>query len=57
MKVKVLKPFIDKSNRKNIYKAGDIIEVSENRYKEITAKGKYVQPVVEKTEKTDKKEK
>lgn len=54
MKVKILKPFIDKTNRKKIYKSGETIEVSDKRYKEITAKGKYVEPMVEKTDKKEK---
>lgn len=44
MKVKVLIPFRDKETKKT-HKKGDIIDVTAKRFNEITAKGKYIQPV------------
>lgn len=49
MKVKVLKKFRDKYT-KRIHKVNDVLEVTEERYKEILQKGKLVEPVAEKTE-------
>lgn len=41
MKVKVLRDFIDKET-KRYNKAGEIVEISEERFKEIAKKGAYV---------------
>lgn len=49
MKVKVLEKFRDKYT-KRIHKVNDVLEVTEERYKEILQKGKLVEPVAEKTE-------
>ncbi len=46
MKVKVLIPFRDKYTGK-VYKKGEVIEVTAARFNEITAKGKYIELVVE----------
>lgn len=46
MKVKVLMPFCDKVTGKK-HNKGDIIDVTVARFNEITAKGKYIQPVEE----------
>lgn len=51
MKAKVLIPFTDKYNGKK-YKKGDIIDVTADRFNEITQKGKlvaaYEEPATEK---------
>lgn len=46
MKVKVLMPFTDKTTKKTC-KPGDLIDVSEKRYKEIRKAGRYVEQVKE----------
>ena len=46
MKVKVLMAFYDKETGKK-HNKGDIIDVTAARFNEITAKGKYIQPVAE----------
>lgn len=46
MRAKVLIPFRDKETKK-AYKKGDIIDVNLKRFNEITAKGKFIQPVEE----------
>lgn len=46
MKVKVVKKFKDKHTRK-IHKVNDVLEVSQERYKEILEKGELVEPVGE----------
>lgn len=46
MKVKVLMPFCDKHTGKK-YKKDDIIDVTVTRFNEITAKGRYVEPIEE----------
>ena len=49
MKVKVLMPFCDKYTNKK-YKKDDIIDVTVKRFNEITAKGRYVEPIEENTQ-------
>ena len=44
MKVKVIKKFRDKHTRA-IHKVGAVITISKDRYEEIKAAGKYVEPV------------
>lgn len=44
MKAKVLIPFRDKVTKK-AYKKNDIIEVTENRFNEITRQGRFIQAV------------
>lgn len=44
MKVKVVNRFIDKETRQ-LHEYGDVIEVTEARFKEISAAGKYVKPL------------
>ena len=56
MKVKVLKEFRDKYSGKH-YKAGDIIEVSAERFGEIQTVGNLVEKVEEKTETVKKSKK
>ena len=56
MKVKVLKEFRDKYSGK-LYKAGDIIEVSAERFGEIQTVGNLVEKVEEKTETAKKSKK
>lgn len=56
MKVKVLKEFRDKYSGK-LYKAGDIIEVSAERFGEIQTVGNLVEKVEEKTETVKKSKK
>lgn len=46
MKVKVLIPYRDKETKKEC-KKGDIIDVTVKRFNEITAKGRYIQPIDE----------
>ena len=46
MKVKVVNDFIDK-HTKNRCNCGDVLEVSDDRYAEITAAGQFVVPVQE----------
>ena len=53
MKVKVLAKFRDKHNLKKVYKVGEVIEVSEERYEEILLKGKLVEPIEEDVEDED----
>lgn len=48
MRVKVLIPYCDKETKKT-HKKGDIIDVTVARFNEITAKGRYIQPVEETT--------
>jgi len=50
MKVKVVIAFTDKHTGKK-YKAGEVIDVTAKRFNEITAKGKFIQPVEEAAEK------
>ena len=50
VKVKVLIPFRDKHTKKT-YKKGEIIEVTAERFNEITAKGKYIQLVADEAKK------
>lgn len=50
MKVIVKKPFKDKVTGQT-YKQGDSIEVSNARYREITAKGDFIEKVDSKTKK------
>lgn len=44
MKVKVVNRFVDK-NTKQLHEYGEVIEVTEARFKEISAAGKYVEEV------------
>lgn len=47
MKVKVVNRFKDKYNPRKGYIEGQVIEVSKERYDEITKAGHYVEPYVE----------
>lgn len=51
MKVKAIVTFKDLKEKK-IRKAGQKFDITEERYEEILKKGKYVEPVEEKTEET-----
>lgn len=53
MKVKVLTSFRDK-NTKTIHQVGEVLEVTEERFKEILSVGKFVSKIEEK-KKDDKK--
>lgn len=53
MKVKVLIPYCDKVTGKK-FKRGDITDVTVKRFNEITAKGRYIQPIDETPEKSAK---
>lgn len=44
MKVKVVNRFVDK-NTKQLHEYGEVIEVTEERFKEISAAGKYVEKI------------
>ena len=55
MKVKVLKKFIDKRTNK-INEVGSIIDISKERYEEITAVGNYVEEIKTVKSKAVKKE-
>lgn len=48
MKVKVVKRFVDKETRE-LHEYGDVIEVTEERFKEISAAGKYVEALADDT--------
>lgn len=49
MKVKVVNRFVDKETRQ-LHEYGEVIEVTEARFKEISAAGKYVEAVAEEPE-------
>lgn len=53
MKAKVMIPFRDKVSKK-AYKKGDIIDVTENRFNEITKQGRFIQAVAEPTNESKK---
>lgn len=53
MKAKVMIPFRDKASKK-AYKKGDIIDVTESRFNEITKQGRFIQAVQEPTTDTKK---
>lgn len=57
MKVKVLKDFIDKDSKKN-QKVGEVIEISQDRFKEIngSSHGIMVEPVIEDNQDKEVKE-
>jgi len=52
MKIKVLKPFLDKTNLKRSFAVGEVIEVDEERGKNIVKRslGEEVKEAVEETE-------
>ena len=50
MKAKVLVKFKDKYDLKKVYKVGDVIEVTEERFEEILQVGPFVEAVIEKDE-------
>lgn len=56
MKVKVLKRFRDKYNNDRIYEKDEVIDVTEDRYKEILTVDKLVEPVVEKRQEEENKQ-
>lgn len=53
MKIKVIKRFKDKNSGK-IYKVGDVLTVSKERFAEIVKAGPYVEEYKEETEKDAK---
>lgn len=50
MKAKVLVKFKDKYDLKKVYKVGDVIEVTEERFEEILQVGPFVEAVIEQDE-------